>query len=186
MNSAAQQIDPTPDGRQQPRTHLFVAATLYADRGSIPVNIRNMSLTGALVEADDLPDVGTRVSLSRAQLHAIGSVAWRAGRRAGLKFEAAVCVPDWMARQGTAGQQRVDGLLAIIRSEAPHAAAEADEATRPTSIQAELGQLRAELVEMERALIADVILVATHPEIQTFDISLQRIDRILARLRSEG
>jgi hypothetical protein len=186
MSSVAPQIDPASEGRQQPRTHLFVAATLYADSDSIPVNIRNMSLTGALVEADALPEVGTRVSLSRGQLRATGSVAWRAGRRAGLRFEAAVCVPDWMSRQGTAGQQRIDGLLAVIRSDAGQAGTEAHEAADPMSIQAELGQLHAELVEMERALIADVILVATHPEIQTFDISLQRIDRILKRLNAGG
>jgi hypothetical protein len=52
-------------------------------------------------------------------------------------------------------------------------------------LEVELGQLRAELAELESALLADVILVATHPEIQTLDISVQRIDRILTSLRAE-
>ena len=49
------------------------------------------------------------------------------------------------------------------------------------SIQAESLLLRSDLAELEASLIKDVILVATHPEIQTFDISLQRIDRMLTR-----
>jgi hypothetical protein len=50
----------------------------------------------------------------------------------------------------------------------------------------ELTQLRAELGALENALIADVILVATHPEIQMLDIACQRIDRVLRHLRGEG
>ncbi|HYC94160.1 MAG TPA: PilZ domain-containing protein [Sphingomicrobium sp.] len=183
----ARQLDQGPEGRQLPRTHLFVAATLYADTTSMPVNIRNMSPSGALIEADGLPDVGTRISLSRGRLRVTGDIAWRADRRAGVRFEASVYVPDWMARLGSAGQQRVDAMLAIVKSDAPGApgATVATVApTSPASIEAELRLLRLELSNLETALIADVIVVATHPEIQTLDIAVQRIDRILRSLRA--
>ena len=168
-----------------PRTHLFVAATLYADSASAPVHIRNMSPTGALIEAGELPDVGTGISLSRGHLHATGQIAWRAGRRAGVRFDTMVTVPDWMARQVSAAQQRVDALLAIIKADARAVAAPAGP-TVPASIEAELGVLRTELAQLETALSRDAMVVATHPEIQTIDISIQRIDRVLAALRGDG
>ena len=37
-------------------------------------------------------------------------------------------------------------------------------------------------INLGNALSADVILVATHPEIQSLDISLQRIERIIGAL----
>lgn len=186
VNSAARQIDPTPEGRRQPRTHLFVAATLHADASSSPVRIRNMSQSGALIEAPVLPEPGSAVTLRRGQLQARGSIAWRVDNRAGVRLEASVHVADWMARQGSVGQQRVDSLIAIVRNDAPKASAMAAETTERSSIETELVELRAELAALENTLVEDVILIATHPEIQTIDISLQRIDRILKRLRAEG
>ena len=184
VTMTARQLDPGPEGRHQPRTHLFVAATLYANTASMPVNIRNMSQSGALIEAGGLPDVGTRISLSRGQLRITGHIAWLAGRRAGVRFEAAVCVADWMARLGSAGQQRVDAMLAIVKSDGPGATATPVPPASPAPIEAELRQLCLELSQLETALIADVIVVATHPEIQTLDIAVQRIDRILKGLRA--
>jgi hypothetical protein len=174
------------EGRHQPRTHLFVAATLYADSGAAPVHIRDMSLTGARIEGAVLPDPGAKIVLRRGQLQAAGRIAWRLENRAGLTLNASVLVSDWMARQGSAGQQRIDSLVAIVRNDALGPAEIGADALDRDSIEAELGQLRVELVELENSLVRDVILVATHPEIQTFDISLQRIDRILNRLRAEG
>jgi hypothetical protein len=186
VTNSALQIDPSEEGRRQPRTHLFVAATVHADSGVSPVNIRNMSQSGALIEAAVLPEAGTSVILRRGQLHARGNVAWRVDNRAGIKLDASVHVPDWMARQGSVGQQRVDSLIAIVRNDAPKASAMAAEVAEQISIETELVELRAELAALEHALIEDVILVATHPEIQTFDISLQRVDRVLKRLRAGG
>lgn len=165
-----------------------MAATLYADSGSNPVNIRNMSQSGALIEGPVLPDVGERIMLKRGQLQATGWIAWRVERKAGVRLEAAIYVTDWMSRQVSAGQERIDALVSIVRNDAPSAAAVAGTGTGTgqISIESELGQLRAELKALETGLLRDVIVVATHPEIQTIDISLQRIDRILKQLRAGG
>lgn len=180
MNSIAAHIPPPPDGRQQPRTHLFVSATLYADNGSTPVHIRNMSPSGALIEGAVLPDVGFRISLKRGLLQANGHIAWRTDRRAGVRLDAAVCVADWMSRN--AGQERVDAVVNAIRSQSrvPEQLVAVE-----STIESELVQLQTELKQLESALVADVIVAATHPEIQTIDISLQRIDRLLLRVRAE-
>jgi hypothetical protein len=186
VTSAASHISTVAEGRHQTRTHLFVAATLYADCGSSPVNIRNMSHSGALIEGSLLPDVGDRIRLKRGQLEATGWIAWRVERKAGVKLEAAVHVADWMSRPGSADQERVDALLSIVRNNAsPLTAAAADPIGR-ASIETELRQLRLELAELEAALLKDLAVAAAHPEIQTLDVSAQRIDRILKGLRSGG
>lgn len=183
VNIVARQIDPSPEGRQQPRTHLFVVATLYGDGGSTPVHIRNMSLTGALVEAAALPGVGCRIALRRGPLEATGHIAWRVDRRAGVRFDAAVCIADWMSRHVSPCQERVDVAVAAIKT---NGVPKPSTGSAPAPIEAELMQLRADLADMGSALIADVIVAATHPEIQAIDISLQRIDRMLKRLRGGG
>ena len=161
-----------------------MAASLNADGGSSPVNIRNMSPSGALIESAVLPEVGDRLLLKRGLLQAAGVIVWRDGRRAGVKLEAAICVADWMARHANAGQERVDALVAIIRQKAPGAVAVS--AAEVPTIEAELALLRSELAAMENALLEDPAIVAAHPEIQTLDIAMQRIDRILKRLRAGG
>lgn len=186
VNNAAAPLSPSSEDRHQPRTHLFVAATLYADGGPTPVHIRNMSQSGALIEAALLPDVGERITLKRGQLRATGWVAWRVERKAGVRLDASVYVSDWMSRQVSDGQERVDALVSIVKNDPSKAAAFAANGTGRTSIETELRQLRIELDALEKGLLRDVIVVATHPEIQTIDISLQRIDRILKELRSGG
>ena len=49
-------------------------------------------------------------------------------------------------------------------------------------IETEVKLLRSDLINLGNVLAADVILVATHPEIQSLDISLQRIERIMGAL----
>lgn len=186
MNRPTASVIEPHEGRCDPRTHLFVAATLYADAGSAPVNIRNMSRSGALIEGGLLPDVGERITLKRGELQVTGWVAWRVDRRAGLRLDAAVHAPDWMSRKGSAGQQRVDTMLSVVRGGSPAGVATTSEIVGPVSALVELSQLRGELQALETALLKDVVTVATHPEIQTIDISIQRIDRLLRSLRAEG
>ncbi len=163
-----------------------MAATLYADGASTPVHIRNMSQSGALIEGSVLPDVGVRVALKRGQLQAIGCIAWRVERKAGVKLEAAVHVSDWMSRQGSNGQERVDALLSIVRSDAPNDSGAPAVASAAVSIETELALLRTELIGLGSGLTSDAILVATHPEIQAIDICVQRIDRMLLALHGRG
>ena len=138
-----------------------------------------------MIEAADLPDVGERIKLRRGPLYANGWIAWRIERKAGVRLDAAVHAADWMSRQVSSGQERVDALISIVRSDTSKATVSAN-AADCMSIEGELHQLRVELAALEKALLNDVIVVATHPEIQTIDISLQRIDRILKRLSSGG
>jgi hypothetical protein len=92
-----------------------------------------------------------------------------------------------MARNLSPQQARIDHLVASLKEDRPvdiGSAVDAKGAHRATSIEDELMSLRSDLAELEASLIGDTNLVATHPEIQIIDISLQRIDRLIARLET--
>lgn len=108
MNSS-----PIHELRLDSRNNIFVMAALYASGRSVtPVRVRNISRTGALIEAGALPTVGTKVRLSRASLSASGTVVWIEGSKCGVQFDASISVANWLpqGRRGI-GQQFVDELF---------------------------------------------------------------------------
>lgn len=170
------------DGRQHDRTHMFVAATLYSGSGSCPVQIRNMSLSGALIDGSVLPERGVSATLRRGSMSASSRIVWRAGRKAGIAFEAAVQVADWMSRNPPSHQARVDEIVRGIRAErGPQQSILdlADPAPDQSSFEAELLALKDELAQLEHGLTEDLAVVAAHPEVQLLDIALKRVGRLL-------
>lgn len=169
------------DSREGARTHLFIVAALHSGADVTPVHVRNMSPSGALIEAPVLPQAGAKISLKRGSLSVSGRMAWKAERRAGISFDSTIFVADWMTRKPDDQQYKVDEIVTAIRHglDAP---AEESPSHRFASVEAELMLLRDELARLGNALAGDLIVVATHPEIQSIDISLQRIDRIRTRL----
>lgn len=127
-----------------------------------------------------MPEPGSRVALMRGNLRAAGRIAWRSDGRAGIAFDATVHVADWMSRKASMHQGKVDEMIAAVRAGASTATGQDEQAA--DTIEPELILLRADLAELGNSLVNDTILVATHPEIQMLDISIQRIDRILLRL----
>jgi len=164
--------------RHGDRTHLFVIATLCWNAGTMPVHIRNMSAKGALIEAAVLLQPGSLVVLKRGSLEASGRVAWVGARQAGLAFGSLVNIPDWMGKRANAHQDRIDEIVAQLKAkEQPEE--EASDSSTPSTPKEILELLRSDLIQLGNALAADVILVATHPEIQLVDIALQRVDRLI-------
>lgn len=104
------------DARASPRTNLFLAAALHAPRYSAPVRVRNMSATGALVEAAAVPDAGTEIRLVRGSLAIPGEVAWSAAGRCGLHFSSLVSVHEWMVPPANREQQRVDDAVRLFKA----------------------------------------------------------------------
>ena len=118
--------------------------------------------------------------LKRGSLRASGRIAWKGGRKAGIRFDSPIFVADWMSQKVSAQQGQVDELVSSLKSGSGHT--RAPEAQSPETVELEIMMLRADLLSLGNALVGDAILVATHPEIQALDIALQRIDRILCRL----
>lgn len=161
---------------------MFVAATLYCAAGSCPIHIRNMSLTGALIEGAVLPDDGTAVTLRRGSLEAGAKIVWKAGRRAGIAFCAAIEVSDWMSRTPPCHQAKVDQILRNLRGtcQKPAATAAPVPPSGESLLETELLGLKAELAQLETGLTSDLTVVAAHPEIQLLDLARQRVERLLA------
>lgn len=172
------------DVRSHTRTHLFVIATLYSNEGTGPVFLRNMSPTGALVEGSFLRDVGTLVRLKRGSLQATASVIWVDGRKAGITFDSPLFVADWMSRETSSHQHRVDEVVRKFKDHADTAscAESTPWIAQRVSIESELKSILDELARLGNALVGDLILVATHPEIQVIDILVQRLEGILRLL----
>lgn len=78
------------------RKSLFVAATLHHADGFCSVKLRNVSPTGALVEAEKLPRSGTPVEIRRGPLVAMGTVIWKRGGKAGVEFLGQTDVSRWL------------------------------------------------------------------------------------------
>jgi len=175
------------DVRLHSRTHVFVLATLSSDAASCPVYVRNMSPTGALVEGSAFPGPGTPVDLRRGSLRAAGRIVWAEGRRAGITFNSAVHVADWMSRQSDTHQHRVDDAVRAVKlGTALRLSAELDPAVpHKISVRDELEKLRAELGGLESTLAGNPALVAACPQIQCLDIALQRIEKIMTALAGQ-
>jgi PilZ domain len=189
MNNLTPAVATPEDGRRQSRTHLFVAATLYSGVESVGVHIRNMSPSGALIESSTIPEPGAGVILKRGSLHCAGKVVWKVERKGGIAFETTARVADWISRHPSEQQQRVDEIVSNFRSNGRSdtcTPVDPQTASRARSIEAELMTLRFDLAKLEAGLISDAILVATHPEIQVLDVSLQRIDRLITHIQSAG
>jgi hypothetical protein len=106
---------PETDQRSAGRSNVFLAAVLHGGTAAVPVRIRNISATGALIEGRSLPPAGTAVRLVRGELSAVGELAWSSTGHAGIRFADAVDVEGWVKRVGHSGQQRVDGVVAALR-----------------------------------------------------------------------
>jgi hypothetical protein len=80
------------------------------------VRVRNLSEHGALVDGSGLPPAGSRIKLMRGKFATIGELAWAGAGQAGLNFESKIDVDAWVQKLGHGGQQRVDGVIASLRS----------------------------------------------------------------------
>ena len=103
------------DPRTNFRSNVFLVAALKTLEGTVPVRVRNLSATGALLEGDGLPGDAVGVLLERGQLSVHGEIAWRSGMQCGMRFDAEISVDDWVKRGGHPGQQAVDRDVASLK-----------------------------------------------------------------------
>lgn len=177
--------DPAHEARGHDRTHLFLGAVLHSRAGSCPVHIRNISPTGALIEGSIIPDKGEPMVLKRARLQASATIVWKAGRKAGIAFASRIHVSDWTSKPSNARQASVDGMIHAIRSGSPGHPGERSAVPPAEMLKSELEAVKSYLAELEQGLTADVVVVATHPEMQLIDVALQSVERVLASLRQQ-
>ena len=74
--------------RRANRSHVLMAASIEVDGITVAVKLRNLSDEGALVEAEQLPAVGSHVVFRKKELNLAGRIAWITANRAGIAFDA--------------------------------------------------------------------------------------------------
>lgn len=173
----------TIEARRAERTHMYLIAILYHGIDSSPVRLRNLSRQGALIEASNLPNAGSIITLRRGTLEAKGRVVRASDDRIGVEFFSPVSVQSWLPVKGSPAQRSVDQLAVAMASSNPFVdLAEPPQRDRISSameISAELKSLQSELTTLGDSLAQDCILVATHPEIQFLDQATQRIAKLI-------
>lgn len=156
------------------RTNLFLAAMLRAGATSQLVRIRNLSESGARIEAPLPPLVGVAVTLQRGSDMIGGKVVWVAGKACGLAFDQRISVPAWIetVRTVPAGQQSVERRVTAIRADyQPVPGAEPEQRKGPTGDLALLARL---IDHLGDRLGEDAQLVAAHGQaLQALDLAGQ-------------
>jgi hypothetical protein len=177
--------------RAEARRNMFVMATLYCPGGSAPARIRNMSRTGALIESAVEAPENSPVRLSRGTLSVSGSIAWRLDNRAGVRFDAVIQVDDWLpgGGGGSTGQQRVDEIIHSCRTlqagEFESSASAPPAAAGLADVARQLAEIRDALNAAGEVLAEDMAVAMAHPApLQTLDISIQKLERLAARLNA--
>lgn len=192
------------EDRASPRTNLLLAATVEVGGRILPVRIRNLSETGAMLEGAGLPDAGMKLVVARGDLHVAAVVAWAAGARRGVRFDGPTPVHEWTGGAkprpidctGLRDQRRVDAIQAEARTDAASGrelrAAEPPPAA-PTAIPDldsklahELGYVQRLLENLGDELIADLFLVQRHGQsLQSLDLVSQILGHVAAVLTAE-
>jgi hypothetical protein len=176
--------------RADARNNMFVTAVLYGDRGPAPVRIRNMSRSGALIESTEIPAEGSKVRLSRGSLSVRGQVVWLKEDRAGIRFDAAIAVADWLPRGNRPdSQQQVDDMIHACRSSAPPRQGGGGTAPVPATPEAirQLLDLKDALAAAAGELAGDPAIAVAHPTaLQAIDVAAQKLERLALLLAGRG
>lgn len=164
----------------------MLSATIAAGAFKIPVRIRNLSETGAMIEGATFPPLGTILTLYRADLEITATVIWIAVGRCGIAFIGRASVDEWVAGvrrpggQEERGQTGVDTIQAALRSGASQQSEIAPAAHRPVNVELLDGRIAEELAYVRRLL--DTI----SDELSDDPIMLQRHSRNLQSLDAAG
>ena len=73
--------------RKDRRSLVLLAAKLRTPQGMLDVRLRNLSISGALLEAETPPAKATEVVFERGETVVPARVAWSSGNRFGIQFD---------------------------------------------------------------------------------------------------
>jgi hypothetical protein len=176
------------EARSSPRTNLFLAAVLRGPKYSAPVKLRNMSSTGALVEAAAIPPVKSEVRLVRGSLMVPASVVWSTEGRCGLRFSSLVSVQEWMAPPANREQERVDEAVRLIKSGAiPFPPAPGPEIANQAQFGSDLRSIARLLELLAEHLVSNEETVLAHgDELQNLDVAVQTLNAVASSLADDA
>lgn len=166
------------DERQSERKNLFLSAVIDTPFGRRPARIRNMCASGAMIEARDIPEEGSFVSLRRGSLHVRGCVAWRNHDRGGLALSSAIDVDAWLAPPANSRQAEVDAIF-----HRPLSASDRTETVADEPQDRDVAEALSVLGDLLRAVgdrfARDPVILANRTlELQAFDVAAQVLEAL--------
>lgn len=177
---------PSADGRRQARSSIFLAAIMCAGTERAPVKIRNMSPGGAMVESAVAPVAGSKVDLIRGMLVAQGTVVWSLANRCGVRFASEVSVKCWLAATTQVEQQRVDEIVALVKSGATERVLSnvtPRQARSHEQLVGDLGAVIQLMQDLENELASSDATLERHGmKLQNLDIAMQMVRAIAGEL----
>ena len=179
--------DGSTEARATSRTNLFVAATLHVANDAHSVMIRDLSVSGAQIEGSVRLEIGAEVTLYRGPLSVQGHVTWSKNRRTGLRFASPISVPEWMASPVNRQQQRVDRVVAAVKSGTrPREVQVERPVTTPAQAAQDLKRVSRMLEILSDALASDPAVVVKHgTHLQNLDIAFQTLTALAGAIRSD-
>lgn len=102
------------DRRRASRYEVALGEGVVTGAGSTAVTIRDLSLTGALVEGTLLPAAGAAVTLTRGSLAVAATIAWADEARAGLTFDRPLPAEQLFTIVHSAQYKRGEGVPAAL------------------------------------------------------------------------
>jgi len=87
MQNPAKQERLPEDLRGRRRSRILLAASLEGNGERFKVNLLNLSTTGAQLDAETPPTVGSEMVLCRGELRARGRIVWVNEHRFGMEFD---------------------------------------------------------------------------------------------------
>lgn len=170
--------------RIEPRTNMFVMASLVTSTARETVKVRNMSSGGARVEGTSLPAPGMPCLLHRGDLSLEGTIVWARDGKAGIRFERPADVGLWLP-SGRRTQSEVD--IAVKTAKAELVSAPAARAPAPL-FSAELSRedvmhTAAAMESLADQLADDPAVVARFmTKLQTLDIAVQTLRKLAGQM----
>lgn len=174
--------------RSHQRKAMFVTANLSSSGMTGNVRVRNISDSGALIEADTLPPVGERVKLRKGELSATGTIIRREGKQAGIRFERLVNAIDWLPNKAHS-QLMVDIAFETIKprfeggpptaNAAANARAEAIALPSSPATRDELEGIADMLDALADRMSEDPVILASYlDKLQVLDIASQKLRKV--------
>ena len=109
-----QLIEPERSRRAHKRTRMFISVTLSSASCTSKVRVRDISASGSLVEAEELPAVGERIKLRHHDCVASGVVVRRERTQAGIHFDRPINPVGWLPNKSHS-QLMVDTAFQTIK-----------------------------------------------------------------------
>lgn len=94
--------DETQYPRAHPRVRVLLSVKLITTTDEVDAKVRDLSLSGAMLQGRSLPKAGSDLIISRGSLEIFARVVWTRAGLCGVKFDSPLCALEELLRSAAA------------------------------------------------------------------------------------